>query len=201
MIRLPRITLGRLFGHRRRTTALGALALLGIAATACAVQEENTYPIELFSEMHFSQAHRPQEPPRQKALADAVVFNPSGGPEVGLTVLERNTRPYDSTIAGQLYATNCSVCHGVNGLGDGPATAHLTSPDSFYTIDVTRGTPYGAPPNLQNSREALTQEQMFAVVNSGIIVMPAFRTLLREEDIWDIVEYVFDRGGGLGSSQ
>ena len=119
MIRLPRITFGRLFGRRRRTTALGALALLGIAATACAVQEENTYPIEIFSEMHFSQAHRPQEPPRQEALANAVVFNPSGGPEVGLTVLERNTRPYDPTAAGQLYATNCSVCHGVNGGGGG----------------------------------------------------------------------------------
>ncbi len=175
--------------------------MLGIAATACAVQEENTYPIELFSEMHFSQAHRPQEPPRQEALANAVVFSPSGGPEVGLTVLERNTRPYDPTAAGQLYATNCSVCHGVDGGGDGPAAAHLTSPDSFWATGVTGGATYGAPPNLRDSRNALTQEQMFAVVNSGIIVMPAFRTLLREEDIWDIVEYVFDEGGGLGSSQ
>ena len=184
----------------RQLAALGLLLLLGLVAAACGVQESNAYPVEIFSEMHYSQASRAQEPPRLQPPAESVVFEPNGGPEVQLNVPESRRRPYDPTVAGNLYRVNCSVCHGVNGLGDGRAAPHIVSNQSYYATDVSGGSGYNGPPNLQESRTRLTDQQVFAIVSNGIIVMPSFGDLLTEEDIWDIVAYVVDTQNGLGTA-
>ena len=38
------------------------------------IQQTNTYPVEIFSEMHYSQAYKSQDPPRIEASEKAVVI-------------------------------------------------------------------------------------------------------------------------------
>ena len=198
MISLAQFKPSRLTARRR----LAAVALLGafaLIASACGVQESNTYPVELFSEMHYSQASKAQEPPRLQALASSVAYESAGGPEEILDVPAKQERAYDPVVAGDLYRINCSVCHGINGMGDGTAAPHLTSSASYYA--TTNGTQYNAPPNLQQSRQNLNADTMFTIINGGLVVMPKFGKLMPEEDIRDIVNYIMDEQNGLGTAQ
>ncbi|MCH8101807.1 MAG: cytochrome c [Chloroflexi bacterium] len=171
---------------------IAAIAVLGIAAAGC-FPKTGTYPIEIFTEMHYSQAFRSQEPPRLDAVRGAEVFVGLGTEEtLALTLTQE--REYVPAVASDLYAVNCSVCHGAGGRGDGPVAIFLTTPE--LTKD---GVAYGAPPDLHKSRERLARDVLFGIVSSGINVMPRFELLLSEEDRWDIVNYVFDTETGLGS--
>jgi mono/diheme cytochrome c family protein len=182
---------------RRFAITVGLLMLASVATSACAVQKSNTYPVETFSEMHYSQSFKLQEAPRLAPLADAVVFASAGGVDHVLNVPDKRERAYDPAVASDLYRINCSVCHGVTGLGDGKATRHITSTGSFWA--TTEGTPYGAPPNLVESAATRLTERdtMVAFATPGVRVMPAFGKLLPEEDIRDIVNYIFDDQTGL----
>ena len=177
---------------------VGLLMLTSVTASACAVQESNTYPVETFSEMHYSQSFRMQEPPRLAPLADSVAFVSTGDASQVLNVPNKRERAYDPAVASNLYRVNCSVCHGVSGLGDGKAVRHITSSSSFYATN--EGTPYKAPPNLVDSAaNRLNQrEVMFSFISGwNGPVMPEFGKLLTEEDIRDIVNYIFDDTTGL----
>ena len=182
---------------RRFVLIAGLLMLASVTASACAVQESNTYPVETFSEMHYSQSFRMQEPPRLAPLADSVAFVSAGDASQVLNVPNKRERAYDPAVASNLYRVNCSVCHGVSGLGDGNAARHITSANSFYA--TTQGTPYGAPPNLVDSAATRLTERdtMVGFITSGAVVMPPFGKLLPEEDIRDIVNYIFDKETGL----
>jgi mono/diheme cytochrome c family protein len=171
--------------------------LASVATSACAVQESNTYPVETFSEMHYSQSFRTQESPRLAPLANAVVFESAGGVDQVLSVPDKRERAYNPAVAGDLYRINCAVCHGVTGLGDGKAARHITSEGSFWATE--EGSAYGAPPNLVESAATRLTERdtMVAFATSGARVMPAFGKLLPEEDIRDIVNYIFDDQTGL----
>ena len=177
---------------------MGIVLLAFITTSACAVQESNTYPVELFSEMHYSQAYKAQEPPRLAPVADSVVFISTGHPDSVLMVPDKRSRTYDPVIAGNLYQVNCSVCHGIIGLGDGKAVRHITSNSSFYATN--EGAPYKSPPNLIESAANRLNEReiMFRFVSGwNGPVMPKFGKLLAEEDIRDIVNYIFDDSTGL----
>ncbi len=184
---------------RRRFVLLFALLMVAaVSASACAVQETNTYPVEIFSEMHYSQAFKAQEPPRLAPPGESVVFASTGSPDQVLNVPDKQERAYDPVVAGDLYRINCSVCHGVTGLGDGKAARHITSTASFYAT-TNNGVTYLAPPNLvESAATRLTvRDIMVAFATSGGRVMPAFGKLLPEEDIRDIVNYIFDDETGL----
>jgi mono/diheme cytochrome c family protein len=181
------------FAGRRLLIALASVALL----SAACVQESGTYPIEIFTEMHYSQAYRSQEIPRLGGVESAVAYDGEGDAQTVLNVLPANeAHPYDATAGAELYRVNCSACHGVGGLGDGKAAAHITSPNSTF---ADGGSTYPAPPNLQDSRTRINEDAMFSLVTNGILVMPRFGPLLSEEDRWDVVRYIFDTSGsGLG---
>jgi mono/diheme cytochrome c family protein len=190
----------RLLRHgRRRLLLLAGLSLVALAATGC-VTNRGSYPIEIFTEMHYAQTFRSQEPPRLQAVAGAEVFVPLSL-DASLTVKGPDEMKADSAAryaadpraAAELYRVNCSVCHGVSGQGDGPIAPYLTDPNNYT------GAAYEAPPDLTASRTSLNEDALFAIMTSGIFVMPQFGLLLSEEDRWDVVQYVFDEAGGLGN--
>ena len=174
---------------------LMAASLAVVSATACAVQESNTYPIEIFSEMHYAQSTRMQEPPRLAPAEDAVPFVEIGTDQV-LTVPEKLERPYDASRARELYRVNCSTCHGATGTGDGPASPHITATDSYWA--TTNDSPYVGPADLIEKRATYDQDAMVNLVTNGVVVMPRFRNLLPEEDIRDIVAFIYDQNTGIG---
>jgi mono/diheme cytochrome c family protein len=182
---------------RRRIAVIGLFSLLALLASACSVQETNTYPVDTFTEMHYSQSYRMQEPPRLQPPAESVAFDPLGDPVSSLTIPAAQRRTYNPEVAAELFRVNCSACHGINGEGNGPAAAHLQASDSFYFSK--NGSKYGPPANLLATRDQRTEEIWFGTLNNGIVVMPAFENLLSEEEIWDIVTYLFDKQNGLGS--
>ena len=177
---------------------IGALAIISLATAACAVQESNTYPVETFSEMHYSQAYKAQEPPRLAPPAAAVAYQSDVSTDEILRVPDKQERTYDPVVAGHLYRVNCAVCHGESGLGDGKAVRHITSESSFYA--TKNGEPYKSPPNLVDSAANRLNDPdvMFSFVSGwNGPVMPQFGSLLAEEDIRDIVKYIFDDNAGL----
>jgi mono/diheme cytochrome c family protein len=185
--------------RRRFIVLAGLLSLAAASASACAVQESNTYPVETFSEMHYSQAFRAQEPPRLAPPAGSVVFASGGDSNQVLNVPDKRERLYDDTVAGDLFRVNCSVCHGDAGLGDGKIIRHLTSTRSFWASENGGNVYPVPPPDLVNSaaNRLKTRDTMVAFVTSGGRVMPPFGKLLSEEDIRDIVNYIFDDSTGL----
>lgn len=184
---ISRTLRSRITGRKGLLVALVSLALL---ATAC-IQESGAYPIEIFTEMHYSPAFRSQEVPRLGGVESAVVYGGGNSAEDVLIVLPANVaHPYDAEAGADLFRINCSACHGTQGLGDGPASGHITSNNSAWFTET--GSAYAMPPNLQDSRTRLTEDAMFSVITNGVFVMPRFGPLLSEEDRWDIVRYIFD---------
>jgi DMSO reductase family type II enzyme heme b subunit len=92
----------------------------------------------------------------------------------------------ESLAAGKaLYAEHCAQCHGEEGDGEG-VMADLLDPrprDFRRGIYKIRRTPQGALP---------TDEDLFRVVASGMpgTSMPAWRGLLRDEEIWQLVDHI-----------
>jgi cytochrome c len=79
-----------------------------------------------------------------------------------------------------LYEENCSSCHGKSGSGDGPAGANLNP----------------RPTNIAgfSKMPMATDEYLFWTISEGGIpiqtAMPAFKSSLTEEEIWNIVIYL-----------
>lgn len=79
-----------------------------------------------------------------------------------------------------LFESNCSSCHGINGEGDGPAAAGLEPP----------------PQNLSQSQADLSDAYLFWRISEGGLmepfdsVMPAWRGILNEDQIWQIITFL-----------
>jgi len=80
----------------------------------------------------------------------------------------------------QIYETSCAVCHGNSGQGDGPAASQLNPP----------------PSNLQFALRTSIASDGFlywTIADGGAPVgsaMPAFKSSLKPEDIWQIILYL-----------
>ncbi len=149
--------------------------------------------------MHYSQASRAQEPPRLPPSAGVVAFTGAGDADTILDVPAKQERPYDLARAGELYRVNCSVCHGMDGAGDGKAAAALSSTRSYFA--TKNGSAYPAPPSLQAAvkRAGFDKDVAYTTLTRGVLVMPRFGALLSEEDMRDIVSYLFDAQDGIAS--
>ena len=73
------------------------------------ITQRGTYPIEIFSEMHYSQAYKNQEPPRLDSVETSQKFiTPDERLNDSLSVL--NMDPdfvYDPEYGSELYRINC----------------------------------------------------------------------------------------------
>lgn len=157
--------------------------IIALFFTGC-VQQSNTYPVEIFSEMHYNQAQKYQEPPRVPAHPDSVPYSKIGyGEKLDLTITKRNDK--DGT---KLYYVNCSFCHGLEADGNGPASEKITS-DKNYWFSVT-GEKHKGPANLLQSE--LSKENAVVFIKGGAGLMPAYKNMLNEEEIRSIVDYVWD---------
>jgi mono/diheme cytochrome c family protein len=75
-----------------------------------------------------------------------------------------------------LWKLDCEACHGPQGRGDGPAAAALRKKPK----DLTR---IARPPIFPNGIVA------YRIANGGE-VMPAWKSALTEQDIWDLVNFI-----------
>lgn len=176
----------------RRGLLLLAIAVAGVVLAGCS---RGSYPIDFFSEMHYNQSYKIQEPPSLSAPADSV---PITGREVTYAAADAPglVNPIAVTAAtlqqGEvLYQINCAVCHGTTGLGDGPMREKLAT--AGYR---------GTPANLTVSGSVSGGEggMAFLIITKGFagtfgmpsdqFVMPPFGKLLTAEDRWTLVHYL-----------
>jgi len=77
---------------------------------------------------------------------------------------------------GLLWKQDCEACHGVDGRGDGPVSASLRKRPK----DLTR---IALPPVFPDGIVA------YRIANGGE-VMPAWKSVLSTDDIWDLVNFI-----------
>jgi len=74
----------------------------------------------------------------------------------------------------QLFLKDCAVCHGSEGRGDGVATLPVR-PDDLGKI--------APPPVFPDGVVA------YRIIN-GVKMMPAFKSVLSENEIWDLLNFI-----------
>lgn len=159
------------------------LVFVAIGMVGCLAKSGPYAPIDWAAEMHYTQAYRSQEPPTVPGVPGAV---PVTGGEIILSAEEylkiespiaEGSVPLDD--AAELFRTNCSMCHGISGDGNGRVSEYLkrygyvSAPD--LTIDATI---------------AKSDGQLFGIITQGVVVMPSFKNLLAPDDRWLLVSHI-----------
>ena len=165
-----------------RASLWGLLLMLLVVATGCSGNK--TYPFDIFQEMHYQASKRAQEPPRRMPPSDSV---PTSGKEVQLSAEQLRTmqnpvaRTQPNLERGEtLYQTNCAMCHGKSGKGDGPVAL------KFKAANATT-----LPANLSlPATQDKAESQIWGIITSGGLNMPPFRDLLTAEERWLVVQYI-----------
>ena len=86
----------------------------------------------------------------------------------------------------QLFQNYCMVCHGTNGKGTGPAAKSLPHPPADLTHHFHRAPGDGDAYLFWRVSEG-GQVEPFASMQS---TMPAFKTVLSDDQRWDVLAYV-----------
>lgn len=148
-------------------------------------------PLQYMPNMHRSEALKPQRGygfyenfsssrvAPQGTVARGVVPYKYKGQEFLAENVDRFSNPLARTkevvMRGQLmYDTNCYVCHGKDGNGNGPVVGPFANPPSLNTDKIR---------NYADS-------QIFHVVTNGQNTMGSYAAQVREKDRWAIVHYV-----------
>jgi mono/diheme cytochrome c family protein len=76
----------------------------------------------------------------------------------------------------KVYMDRCALCHGTDGKGDGPAAAALNPKPRDHTDGA-----------YMNSR---TDEQLLEVIHNGKGGMPAWKGVLSEQEMQNVLKYV-----------
>ena len=190
--------------RRLRLSLLIAVFLLGVVSTGCVSFGRGAYQVDIFTEMHYTQAYRSQEPPRLYPATGSVPFQLVGA---GPLVVEELTlaKTADTVDLGMdLYGVNCAVCHGDAGIGDGPMEDFLIKWGGIRPPDLTSPTTAGRSDDdllgliSEGGSTKLTFAQLGIAPPAEIdnrISMPIFRKLLTQEERWMLVHYLRDLQG------
>ena len=81
-----------------------------------------------------------------------------------------------SDLGSQVYTARCALCHGPTGHGDGPAAAGLNPHPRNHTDG-----------SYMNTR---TDAQLLEVIHNGKGAMPAWKSVLSEEEINAVLKHV-----------
>ncbi|MDI6768936.1 MAG: cytochrome c [Anaerolineales bacterium] len=112
-------------------------------------------------------------------------------------IWQSNTTPAALANGQQLYAQNCAACHGENGAGDGVFADDLAAAgeSSAQTMtgapDMTMRTPvnFTDPARMLGASPVLLQGK---ILRGGMGTgMPMWGSIFTEEQIWDLIAYIY----------
>ncbi|MDX8384966.1 MAG: cytochrome c [Gallionella sp.] len=85
----------------------------------------------------------------------------------------------DPDKAAAFFMQNCATCHGTSGDGEGPRAYFINPPPRNFL--------------LESSRQRLNRPVLFDAISRGRTgsEMPAWRTVLSDQEIADLAEFVF----------
>ena len=159
---------------RGRLLPLVGLAIVaGLLAVGCS---QGSYPLDIFYEMHYQPSYKAHEPPRLSPPASAVPWYGS-------------TPPQPTSFAGSgkhIFETNCAMCHGVTGEGDGQVLGRMIVDYGYQTTDAAL-----LNPNLTSeAAKSVDRDGLRNAVTNGVNLMPPFAKLLTEDQIELVLDYV-----------
>lgn len=108
-----------------------------------------------------------------------VLFSASCFCVAGLEAHLTSAASGDPAKGNIIYETNCLVCHGERGKGDGPIGAALRPPPADLTGPQARGKP---------------DKDLLIVIRDGRAAMPAWKNRLHEQDIQHVLAYIRSLG-------
>ena len=108
-----------------------------------------------------------------------VLFSASCFIVAGVEAQVTSSASGDSTKGKTIYETNCLICHGERGKGDGLLGASLRPPPTDLTGPGAR---------------AKSDKDLRTVIHEGRGVMPAWKTRLNEQDIQNVLAYIRSLG-------
>ena len=167
---------------RAKAKALTVALALGLLGAGCA--STGAYPRDIFTEMHYQQSYRSQEPPRLQASPLSVPITGRAVEPASFQEASGMANPVPLTAATlerarALYAVNCAVCHGPHGRGDS------------YLAGLYQGAKVTPPVDFASQRVRVrTPGQVYWFVSNGLGNMPAFGKLLTSEERWLLVHFV-----------
>lgn len=122
------------------------------------------------------QGTQPAQPPAQGQAAPAAplqfVISPA-------EKARKNPEPFnqESVAKGKsVYASQCAMCHGKTGQGNGDLAGVMHLKLSDFT----------KPATLQKR----TDGELFAMINSGLGAMPSQAKRMKPKTVWDVVNFL-----------
>lgn len=114
----------------------------------------------------------------------------SGGHWMAPPAMAKRANPVKATPASiargkKLYAANCASCHGEKGAGDGPAGAALNP----------------KPANLATMAPQHPAGDLAWKIENGRGAMPAWKGTLKQNQIWDVVNFLQKSAGPRASGR
>ena len=168
-------------------------AVVGLVALACST---GAYPVDIFTEMHYQQSFKSQEPPRLYPPEGSTPFTDESlelrprEPTPAEALAMTSPFPYPSQTetlehGKQIFIRNCSMCHGLEGRSDTFISVTFTS------LDVTPPADFAIAPSITLTASDGTGDGLaFGVITNGLGNMPAFRNLLTYEERWTVIHYL-----------
>lgn len=178
-----------------RAVVVALIAGAGLGVTGCTEMEDGMARVATLNFMREAPFFDPYEAPRPAPVNSVPVDGPSEKWEPAVEKTEVGLRAWGDTLTNPLamdeavitrgaevYATYCSVCHGVSAQGDGP----IVGPGKF---------PLATNLTLPTTVER-TDGYIYAIVRVGRGLMPSYQRITPAER-WAVVNYVryLQRGG------
>jgi mono/diheme cytochrome c family protein len=176
-------------GTRALWSALGALT---IVLPGCTRIDNALAAVPIFAFMRESPAFDPYEHPLPAPPGSVPFESPNGEALPPLEATEAALQafaagPYGTNPLGAddqaalalgriMYERHCSVCHGVQGGGDGP----LVGPGKFPSV----------PPLASGNALTLADGYVYGVIRAGRGLMPAYGARMTHTERWAVVTYV-----------
>lgn len=165
---------------RSMLAAVAGLAILSILVSACASgsEEPTTQVVEPSEGEHEEEGEEHQEEEGEEHEPEEHMEGEHDVPDEAAAVPNPFASDEGSAALGAvLYATNCAICHGETGEGDGPAAAGLERAPS----DLHEG-------HVQEN----TDGALFYIISHGKpdTPMPAWDDVLDEDERWHVVNFL-----------
>jgi mono/diheme cytochrome c family protein len=188
---------------RRTRRSATALVLLAVAAgTGCTRIDNALASVPVFAFMRSSPAFDPYEHPLPPPPGAIPYESPAGLVLPPLEATDQALREFAASPLGinplaaddaaalalgqVMYDRHCSVCHGVEGRGDGPVIGQGRFPL--------------APSLVVAPATGLSDGYVYGVVRAGRGLMPAYGARMTHIERWAVVNYVNHLQGAAGAA-